>query len=379
MPSHQKVLRSIEDAARQTIAGAAAEIDRHRIFPKRNLEVLAAHGALGLVAPAQWGGAGGSLSALAEACEHIGAACSSTAMVYLMHSVTTATIVAGAGAEGGAAEKIVPKLARGEALGTLAFSEAETGAHFYAPELKAVQSDGSVTVSGQKSFVTSGGHADLYLVLVQSESEGGADAYLIERDHPGVRFEGEWQGLGMAGNASIAMLLENVELAPAARIGPEGRAADLVFNVVAPFFLVGLAAVNVGIATAALAAATEHAVNRRYPDGGSLAEIQYIQHRIADMDMETRKARLLVMEAARLGETGDAAALVSIMEAKITATEAAVSVTDDALRVTGGRGYTPALPVERLLRDARAGSVMAPTNAVLRNWIGKALSGLPVP
>jgi alkylation response protein AidB-like acyl-CoA dehydrogenase len=152
-----------------------------------------------------------------------------------------------------------------------------------------------------------------------------------------------------------------------------------VFGVVAPFFLVGLAAVNVGIAAAAARAATEHATSRRYPDGSSLAEVQYVQHLIADMDLATRQARLVVREAAALGDAGDESALVVIMEAKVAATEAAASVTQKALEATGGQGYTPSLPVERHLRDARAGTVMAPTNAVLRNWIGKALAGLPVP
>lgn len=379
MQSHQKVLRAIQEAAGESIAGNAAEVDRQQLFPRQNIELLAKTGALGLVAPTTAGGAGGSLLALGEACEILGAACSSTAMVFLMHSVTTAVVATAAtAADDPAAQRAVRKLAN-KSLGTLAFSENETGAHFYAPELKAVQTNGGVSVTGRKSFVTSGGQADLYLILLQSESEGGADAYLVEKDQPGVRFQGKWQGLGMAGNASIGMHLDKVELSTRARIGAAGKAGDLVFNVVAPFFLVGLAAVNVGIAAAALGASVQHAVNRRYPDGGSLAEIQYIQHRIADMDLATRRARLLVREAAALGESGDPGALVPIMQAKVAATEAAEAVTEDALRVTGGRGYTPALPVERLLRDARAGSIMAPTNAVLRNWIGKALTGLPVP
>lgn len=183
----------------------------------------------------------------------------------------------------------------------------------------------------------------------------------------------------MAGNSSVALELDNVELGDEARVGEPGKALDLVFTAVAPFFLVGLAAVNVGIAAAAAGAATTHVAARRYPDGSGLAEVQYVQHLLADMDAAVRAARLLVREAARLGEAGDETALVAIMEAKVVATDTAASVTHLALQATGGQGYTPALPIERHLRDARAGSVMAPTNAVLRSWIGKALAGLPVP
>jgi len=97
------------------------------------------------------------------------------------------------------------------------------------------------------------------------------------------------------------------------------------------------------------------------------------------VDLETRAARALVRQASRLADDGDESALVTVMEAKVRATDASPRVTQQALEVCGGQGYTPALPVERHLRDARAGAVMAPTNAVLRTWIGKALAGLPVP
>ncbi len=369
------LLKSIKAVSEGVIFEDAARVDRTRSFPKSGLTALAEVGALQLAAPISAGGAGGGLVAVADACETLGRACASTGMVFLMHTVTTATVAAGGGSRAG---EILGRVVSESALGTLAFSEVGTGAHFYSPELRVHHHGDATRITGRKSFVTSGGQADFYLILVGSNEEG-ADMYLIEKNAPGVSFEGEWRGLGMAGNTSIEMVLEEVEVTEADRIGAPGKAADLVFGAVAPFFLVGLAAVNVGIAASAGAVATEHASNRRYPDGTSLAEIQYIQHRLADIDIRTRAARLLVAEAARLGDSGDEGALVPIMESKIVATEAAAASTDVALEITGGRGYTPSLPVERLLRDARAGAVMAPTNAVLRNWIGKALTGLPVP
>ena len=370
------VLESTREVASSVIAAQAATLDRERVYPADNMKSLGAVGALGLVVPAEHGGVGAGLAALAEACEAVGAACASTGMVFLMHEVTAATIAIGGGER---AAGLLPELASGEAIGTLAFSERGTGAHFYSPELRAERSNGSVTITGRKSFVTSGGHADYYLVLVQGEADGTADAYLVDGDDAAVSFDGVWAGLGMAGNSSVAMDLAGVQVTGADRIGAAGAGTELVFGVVAPFFLVGLSAVNVGIAAAAAKAATEHAANRRYPDGSSLAEVQYVQHLIADMDLATRQARLLVQSAAALGDAGDESALVAIMEAKVASTEAAVAVTQNALEATGGQGYTPSLPIERHLRDARAGSVMAPTNAVLRNWIGKALAGLPVP
>ena len=366
---------AIDAATLEQIASAAATVDRERRFPTESIEILGAQGALGLLAPAEHGGGGAGLLTLADACTQIGAACASTAMVFLMHSVTVATV---AGGDGPHAASLLRAMAAGR-LGTLAFSERGTGAHFYTPELQATRGDAGLRISGRKSFVTSGGHADVYLVLVRSADGDGLDCYAVEREQQGLRFDGEWQGLGMAGNSSIAIEFDDALVAQDARIGAAGAGGDLVFGIVAPVFLAGLAAVNVGIATAALDRAIEHARTRRYGDGSLLAEVQVIQHQLADMDTRVRAARLLVRDAAALVDTGDEGALVPLMEAKVAATDAAATVTRQALEVCGGQGYTSALPVERHLRDAHAGAVMAPTNSVLRTWTGKALAGLPVP
>ena len=371
------VLDATRDVAEGVIAANAAKVDRERSFPAENLRALAGAGALGLTVPAANGGLGGGLGTLAEACEAVGAGCASTGMVFLMHEVTAAAVMGGGGAY---ADDVLPRFAAGSAIGSLAFSERGTGAHFYDPGITVEQQDDGLRINGRKSFVTSGGHADVYLVLVQGgRGDGGIDCYAVHRDDPGVRFDGSWEGLGMAGNSSIALELDGVRVDDSRRIGEAGGGAGLVFGVVAPFFLVGLSAVNVGIAAAAARAATAHAVERRYGNGTSLAEVQAVQHQIAAMDIAVRQARLLVRDAAALGDGGDETALVAIMEAKVAATDAAISVTQQALEVCGGQGYTPALPIERHLRDGRAGSVMAPTNGVLRSWIGKALAGLPVP
>ncbi len=369
------VLAEVRELAQSLIAPGAAGIDRESRFPDEQLSALAQVGGLGLLVPREQGGAGGGLVALAGACEAVGGACASSGMVFLMHSVTAATV---AGGGGPSAARLLEDMASGQALGTLAFSERGTGAHFYSPELRAERRDGSLFVSGRKAFVTSGGHADAMLVLLQGEGEG-LDCYVVRKDAPGVRFEGRWEGLGMRGNSSIAVELEHVALDDGALIGEAGGGAGLVFGVVAPVFLVGLAAVNVGIAQAALSSALEHAKSRRYPDGSLLVEVATVQHALANMDIDVRAARALLQEAAKLRDGGDEGALVPLMEAKVLCTDVAARVTQGALEVCGGQGYTPALPIERHLRDARAGAVMAPTNGVLRTWSGKAIAGLPVP
>ena len=268
------------------IADGAAEIDRESRFPVEHLSALAQIGALGLMVPYEQNGVGGGLVALAGACEAVGGACASTGMAFLMHSVTAATV---AGGGGPSVARLLEDMASGEVLGTLAFSERGTGAHFYAPELRAERRDGSLFVSGRKAFVTSAGHAGAMLVLLQGQGEG-LDCYAVRKDDPGVRFEGRWEGLGMRGNSSIAVELEDVVLDgdAADRRGGRGRGAGL--RRCCPAFLVGLAAVNVGIAQAALSCALEHAKSRRYPDGSSLVEVATVQHALANMDIDVRAA-----------------------------------------------------------------------------------------
>jgi alkylation response protein AidB-like acyl-CoA dehydrogenase len=367
------VLDAVLETAKRDVAAHARAVDEQRRFPEESLKALRDSGGFGLLVPARLGGSGVSLEQFTQACEAVGGACASTGIVFLMHGVAASTLAAAGGAT---AERLLRSMAEGK-LGALAFSERATGANFYNPSLNAEHTDGHVRVSGRKRFVTSAGKADYYLLLLDSEQ--GSDMYVVERDEPGVRFDGEWQGLGMAGSASVSMLMEDVELTDNARVGEPGAGWTIVFDAVVPVFLAGLAAVNVGIASAALGTCIRHAKTRRYADGGVLAEVQTIQHALAEMDMRVRSARVALREAARAADGGEAEAKLMLMEAKIEATEAARSVTEAALEVAGGQGYTPQLPLERHLRDARAGAVMAPTNTILRSWIGKTLAGLPVP
>jgi len=359
----------------EKIKPSAASLDANRAYPGDHLDALAGAGLAGLLIPPEHGGKGGDLTSLALACEAVGWANGSTGLVYLMHLCGSATI--GAKATPEQAEAWLVPAASGDSLATLAFSERATGAHFYMPEIKAERSDGGYVLNGKKSFVTSGGHADLYPVLVNASGGEGLDVLVIQGNDEGVSFTGAWEGIGMTGNSSIEMVLDGVEI-PADRIvGAEGDGQELVFNVVAPTFLIGLAAVNVGIAQAALDDTIEH-VKTRKNAGGVLAELPTVQTEIAEMTIAVEGARALVITAARAADAGDPAALALVMQGKIAATETAIDVTGRAMEACGGLAYSKRLDIERYWRDGRAGSVMAPTNEVLKQWVGKLQTGLPL-
>lgn len=375
-PEQRDLQATAHRLAETVLQPRAAAIDRERRFPRENLAALADAGLLGLLVPTNYGGQGGTLTDFALVCEELGWGCASTAMCFLMHACGCAVIAAKATPEQG--ERWLRPAARGEAIATLAFSERGSGAHFYQPEIKAVRRDGAFLLSGRKSFVTSGGQAQLYPVLVNASGAPGLDLLVVTPDLPGVSFEGNWDGIGMAGNSSITLVLSDVVVPAANLLGQEGDGQEVVFSVVAPTFLIGLAAVNVGIAQAALDAAIEHAKARRYPAGQTLAEVQAIQLYLAEMSIAAQAARHLVREAARAADAGDETALLLVMQAKVAATKAAKTVTEQAMQVGGGQAYSRRLSLERHWRDAHAGPVMAPTNDVLKEWLGKTLAGLPL-
>jgi alkylation response protein AidB-like acyl-CoA dehydrogenase len=377
---------ALTDDARKTIADqawavaekmkpSAASLDANRTYPDDHLDALAGAGLMGLLVSPEHGGLGGDLTSLALVCEAVGWANGSTGLVYLMHLCGTATIQALATPEQ-AQEWLVPA-ATGDTLATLAFSERASGAHFYMPEIKAEKSNGGYVLNGKKTFVTSGGYADLYPVLVNASGGEGLDVLVVHGADKGTSFTGAWEGIGMTGNSSIEMGLDGVELPADRLVGAEGDGQELVFNVVAPTFLIGLAAVNVGIAQAALDDTIEHVKTRRNA-GGILAELPTVQTELAEMTIAVEQARALVITAARAADAGDPAALPLVMQSKIGATEAAIDVTGRAMEACGGLAYSKRLDIERYWRDGRAGSVMAPTNEVLKQWVGKLQTGLPL-
>ncbi|WP_460497353.1 acyl-CoA dehydrogenase family protein, partial [Glycomyces tarimensis] len=184
----------------------AADVDAEGRFPAEAVAALRESGLLGLPVGADAGGLGGTPADLADVLARIAAACGSTAMVYLMH-VSAAMTVAAAPPPG--RPKLLGQMAGGEALGTLAFSEAGSRSHFWAPVSKARAEGDAVALSADKSFVTSAGHADVYIVSTRTPSghadEDGVDLYAVPADAVGVTVAGPWKGLGLRGNASSPM------------------------------------------------------------------------------------------------------------------------------------------------------------------------------
>ena len=208
---------------------------------------------------------------------------------------------------------------------------------------------------------------------------GEFSCLVVDRDTPGVSWLEPWHGVGMRGNSSRGMRLDGARVRAGNLLGEEGDEIWYVFEVIAPYFLMAMSGTYLGIAQAALDITLEHLRSRRYAHSGeALADLPLVQHRLGEVWASVEKTRLLVYHAARLGDLGDPQALPALLSCKADVADTAVWVTNEAMTLCGGIAYRENSRLARLLRDARASHVMAPTTDMLKQWAGRALLGLPL-
>jgi alkylation response protein AidB-like acyl-CoA dehydrogenase len=379
MNTNGKVADRIRDISDKVIAPAAAEHDRAGDWPDVSIKALADAGLLGLNVPEELGGLGLGPSDFVAAVEELAAACASTAMIFVMHVCATETIKQSLLAQ---RDSVLSDIASGKHLSTLAFSEKGSRSHFWAPVSQASEQNGFHVLNCQKSYVTSAGHANSYVVSTRAIAATGmteTSLYYIEDGAAGFSVAGLWNGLGMRANASAPMKLENSRLSPDSLLSPAGGGFNVMMSVVLPWFQLGTSAVANGISRAALDAAAGHLNAARLEHlGVNLASQPESRARLASARIALDASRALTAEAARSVENPDDGTMLRVLEVKACASETALEVTDKVMRLCGGAAFSRQLPVERYFRDARAGSVMAPTTDALYDFIGKALLGLPL-
>jgi alkylation response protein AidB-like acyl-CoA dehydrogenase len=376
--AQRQIVERVKTVADADIAPHAARVDRERAFPTESIAALGASGLLGLTVPAEFGGMGQGLRTMAAALDEVAQRCASTAMVYLMHACGVACYAAAPDRT----RQQLESAARGTHLSTLAFSEKGSRSHFWAPVSRAKAQNGGVTLTAQKSFVTSAGHADGYVVSTLSPTAAQpveSTIYLVLRDDAGVSVSGRWDGLGMRGNASAPMSLEQVAVGEARALTEPGKGLDMMLGVVLPLFQTGTAAVALGLAEAAVGATARHLTSARLDHlGSTLADLPTERARLAQMRLATDRARAHLACVLDALETPGPATQLLVLEAKAAATETAVDVTELAMRACGGAAFGGAHGIERLYRDARAPIVMAPTTDQALDFIGRALCGMEV-
>jgi len=372
-------VNELTDRIEEAVAVARAtadQVDTEALFPADTVRALGESGLLGLTLPVEQGGLGAGPVEFAEVTAALARACGSAAMVYLMHMSAAMTVAA---APPPGRPELLPDLASGRTLGTLAFSEPGSRSHFWAPMSQAVRQDGQVRLDAVKSWVTSAGHAGIYVTSTGSaDLPDAVDLYAVDAAAHGVEVTGQFSGLGLRGNASAPMKI-TTGVGDADRIGAAGAGFDLMMGTVMPWFNLGNAAVSLGLAGGAATAAIAHAgTTRLQHTGQALAELPTIRARLARMSLQFSAAEAyLRTAAASIAAPGEQTPL-HVLGVKALANDTALTVTDDAMRVCGGAAFSKQLPIERLFRDARAGHVMAPTADALYDFYGRAITGLPL-
>jgi alkylation response protein AidB-like acyl-CoA dehydrogenase len=302
-------------------------------------------------------------------------------MVYLMHMCATATLAAAR--PGAMVAQILRDISVGRHLTTLAFSEAGSRSHFWAPLSRAKLNGANVRLTAKKSWVTSAGHAQSYVVsALAPDGAGPTDStlYLLTSDTPGLSVAGPWDGLGMRANASAPMILEDCVVEPGLQLTDDGAGFKAMLEIVLPLFNLGTSAVALGLCRAAVAGTVAHLNSARFEHlGQTLGEsLPTLRAQLATMQIDTDGFAARVDDLVDHLEHPRETTMLRVLESKAAAGETAIAVTSAAMRACGGAAFSKHLAIERLFRDAHAGAVMAPTGDVLREFIGKAVLGIPL-
>jgi alkylation response protein AidB-like acyl-CoA dehydrogenase len=379
--NHDTVVANAKQIADRVLAPAARQNDKEGRFSTEAVAALGPAGLLGLMLPTEVGGSALGPRSFAAAVATLAEADASVAMVYLMHICAAATIAAAR--PGATVQPILKEIADGGHLSTLAFSEAGSRSHFWAPLSRTRRNAAGVHITAKKSWVTSADHAQSYVVSsLAPEAKGPTEStlYLVPKGTRGLSVAGPWDGLGLRANASAPMTLDDCEVAPGYQLTEDGAGFQAMLQVVLPLFNVGTAAVALGLCRAAVAATASHLKNARFEHlGQSLGEsLPTLRAQLATMQIDTDGLSARVDDLVDHLERPRDATMLRVLECKAAAGDAAISVTSSAMRVCGGAAFSKHMNVERLFRDAHAGAVMAPTGDVLREFIGKAVLGIPL-
>lgn len=376
-----KYIFNAHEIAIQVARAEAETNDTEGVWVKDTMDALKDVKLTGLVVPQSKGGLGGGLSGLVKICEILGKENGSAGLCFGMHCVGSAVIAAKATKY--QEEKFLQPICEGRHITSLALSEPGSGAHFYYPQTSVRSEDGHYIVNGEKAFVTSGNKADSYVIsTIAADPSASPDLFsciVLPEATPGMKWVGKWEGMGMKGNSSIGLNLENVQVPKNYLIGREGDQIWYVFNIIAPYFLMAMAGTYLGIAAKALEEATNYISHRVYThSGSSLADQAVIQYKLGKLWTRVESSRRLLYYAAEQGDIGEEEALPALLSAKADVANCVTEVVNEAMTLCGGSAYRDSGIFSRLLRDARAADVMSPTTDLLNIWLGRALLSQPI-
>ena len=373
LTEEQRLIRdTARSYAREHIAPYAAQWDRDATFPAKALSGLAELGFYGMLVPEQHGGCDIGYVAAALVLEEIGvadAACST--IVSVTNSVGCMPLL-----QYGTAQQqhdFLSPLARGEKLAAFCLTEPQAGSDASGLKTHAERQDDSYVLNGTKQFITSGKNADLAIVFAVTDpaaGKRGISAFVVPTDTPGYRVASVETKMGQRASDTCQIVFENCSIPAVNLLGDEGQGYKIALGNLEGG-RIGIAAQCIGIARAALEAATLYS-REREAFAKPLSEHQAVAFKLADMATQIAAARQLTLHAAALKDAGEPCLSEASM-AKLFASEMAERVCSDAIQIHGGYGYLQDFPVERYYRDVRACQIYEGTSEVQKMVISRAL------
>jgi alkylation response protein AidB-like acyl-CoA dehydrogenase len=374
LTQEQEMIRDTMRAfAQERLAPFAAEWDKNHTFPAAALKELGELGALGMVVPEEWDGAGMDYMSLVLTLEEIAAGDGATSTIVSVQNSLACGITMKYGTDAQKEEWLKP-LARGEKLGCFCLTEPHTGSDAAALTTRADRDGDDFVLNGVKQFITTGKHAAMAIVFAVTDKAAGKkgiSCFLIPCDTPGFIVGRTEDKMGQHASDTVQIILENCRVPASALLGKEGEGYKIALSNLEAG-RIGIAAQSVGMARAAFEAAVRYA-KERVTFGQPIIEHQAVNFRLADMATLLDAARLMVWRAATLKDAGKPCLKEASM-AKMFASEAAEKIASDAIQIHGGVGYTSDFPVERIYRDVRVCQIYEGANDIQRLVIGRSIA-----
>ena len=374
LTDEQELIRdSMRAFAQERLAPFAAEWDRNHTFPREALNELAALGALGMVVPEEWDGAGMDYMSLVLTLEEIAAGDGATSTIVSVQNSLPCGILNRFGSDAQKEAWLKP-LARGEKLGCFCLTEPHVGSDASAIRTSAVRDGNEWVLNGVKQFITTGKHADVAIVFAVTDKAAGKKGitcFLVPASAPGYQVGRIEEKMGQKASDTTQILFEDCRIPADSVVGQEGEGYRIALSNLEAG-RIGIAAQCLGMARAALEAAVKYAQERE-SFGKPIFEHQAVNFRLADMATQLEAARQLVWHAASLKDAGRPCLKEASM-AKLFASEMAERVCSDAIQVHGGYGYVTDFPVERIYRDVRVCQIYEGASDIQKLVIGRALA-----
>lgn len=361
----------LENWLKNEVGPAAVETDRTGAFPAAAIDAFLATSLPGLMTAESHGGVGGGVREASEVIRRTAQVCGSTVMIVTMHYSGVAVL------EACGSDDVRRDVAAGRHLSTLAFSESGSRSQFWAPISTASNKGKEYVLDASKSWVTSARYATAYVWSSRGSNGDGVTLWLTPSDADGLEVIGNFDGLGLRGNDSVPVRATSVHLPASAMLGEDGKGLDLMLGVVLPVFSILNSSASIGMMEAAVERTIEHASGVHFQHTSeALRDLSTMRAYLARIRIKTDMVRTLLNDTIDAIETSRPDANLRVLQIKAAAGETATEVLDTAMRVCGGAAFRKEVGVERIFRDARASTVMAPTADQLYDFIGRAISGL---